>query len=361
MVGAGVLMRLILVVVGALAFGACGGPAAAPAGEAATGGASRGASSAGAASAPAERAPQAITVAYAFVSAETLPIWTAQEQGLYEKYGLRVTAVPLQTSAQVVPAMTSGEVQVALLTGYSVVESDLAGADLVIVAGYSNEMRYFLHARPEIRRVEDLRGQRVGITRRGGAISLAVEILLDKHGLKAGQDATVVELGTAANQISGLVAGAVDAAVVALPTNLIAERQGFPFIEDTKQHNVAFLTNAIAVRRPYLDANADIVKRFLQAHIEAVEVIRRDKELAKRVLGRNTDTDDDELLERTYQVWVSDLQAVPYPSPQAIQGVLDAAASERPEARNARPAEFYDERLVKELDESGFVRGARGG
>jgi ABC-type nitrate/sulfonate/bicarbonate transport system substrate-binding protein len=273
---------------------------------------------------------------------------------------LKVTAIPLQTSAQVVPAMTSGEVQVALLTGYSVVESDLAGADLVIVAGYSNEMRYFLHARPDIRRVEDLQGKRIGITRRGGAISLAVEILLNKHGLKAGQDAAVIELGTAANQVSGLVAGAVDAAVVALPTNLIAEREGFPLLEDTKQHNVAFLANAIAVRRPYLTANADVVKRFLQAHIEAVEVIRRDKELAKRVLGRNTETTDDDLLSRTYDTWVSDLQAVPYPSPQAIQGVLDASAAERPEARNARPDQFYDDRLVRELDESGFVRQASG-
>jgi len=53
-------------------------------------------------------------------------------------------------------------------------------------------------------------------------------------------------------------------------------------------------------------------------------------------------------------------QAVPYPSAQAIQGVLDAAAGDRPEARNARPAEFYDDRLVHELDETGFVRSVRG-
>jgi len=51
---------------------------------------------------------------------------------------------------------------------------------------------------------------------------------------------------------------------------------------------------------------------------------------------------------------------VPYPSAQAIQGVLDAADGDRPEARNARPAEFYDDRLVRELDETGFVRTVRG-
>ena len=330
-----------------LATGSCGAPA-----EPARGGAPSGA----AAESAAGDVPQSLTVAYGFTSAETLPIWIAQETGLYEKYGLRVTAIPVQTGAQAVPAMISGDVQIALLTGLPVVESNFAGADLVIVAGYSNAMRYFLHARPEIQRVEDLRGKRIGITRRGGALIVGLDILLQKHGMVAGTDATIVELGTAATQIDGLAAGVIDAVMVALPTNLIAERAGFPFIEDTKQHNIAVLPSAIVVRRAYLDADPAVVKRYLQAHIEAVELIRRDKELAKRVLGSNTDTDDQELLDRSYEIFVSDLQAVPYPSAEAIQGSIDVVAREQPEVRNTRPADLADDRLVRELDESGFMR-----
>jgi ABC-type nitrate/sulfonate/bicarbonate transport system substrate-binding protein len=311
-------------------------------------------------SAPASSPPapkQRIRVAHAFISAETLPIWVALETGLYGKYGLEVEAVPLQTSAQVAPAMASGEVQIALTTGSGVVEFDLSGGDHVIVAGYSNQMRYFLHARPDIARVEDLRGKRIGITRRGGAIDVAARIFLERHGLVYGRDAAIVELGTAQNQLNGLAAGVVDAAIVALPTNLLAERQGFPLIEDTKQHNVAFPTNVIAVRRPYLESQTDVVRRYLQAHIEAVEVIRSDKALAKRLLGRGTNTDDEDLLERSYQIYIQDLQDIPYPSAEAIQGALDAIALERPEARAAQPADFYDDRLVRELDQSGFIRG----
>jgi NitT/TauT family transport system substrate-binding protein len=360
------MVRWSVVALCALALVGCSGGPSAPAGGTSAAPASGSAPAGGAAPAQATTggAPAAplrqITVAHGFISAETLPIWIAQEVGLYEKYGLQASAIPLQTGAQVVPAMTADEVQIALITGLAVIEAGLSGADLVVVAGYSNWMRYFLHARPEIQRVEDLRGKRIGITRRGGAIRVAVEILLARHGLTAGTDASLVELGTAANQISGLAAGAVDAAVVALPTNLIAEREGFPFIEDTKQHNIAFLTNAVAVRRPYLAANPDVVKRYLQAHIEAVEIARRDKALAKRVLGRHTDTTDEELLERTYQVWISDLVDVPHPSPEAIQGVIDTSAGDRPEARNAKPADFYDERPMRELEQSGFMRQVRG-
>jgi len=355
--------------VAALALAACaGGGSTATGGSAPSSGGAPSASSGAAAptsqAQPAQPAaggaPRKIKVAHAFISAETLPIWVAQDQGLFEKYGLQVEALPLQTSAQVAPAMASGDVQVALTTGSGVIEFDLSGGDHVIVAGYSNQMRYFLHARPGIERITDLRGKRIGITRRGGAIDVAAHIFLERNGMAYGRDAAIVELGTAQNQVNGLVAGAVDAAIVALPTNLLAEREGFPQIADTKQYNVAFPTNVVAVRRPYLDANRDVVLSYLKAHVEAVEMVRHDKELAKRLLGKGTNTTDEDLLERSYQVYVSDLQDVPYPSPAAIQGALDAAAEEKPEAKQAKPESFYDDSLVRELDQSGFIRAIGG-
>jgi NitT/TauT family transport system substrate-binding protein len=302
-----------------------------------------------------------IKVAHAFISAETLPIWVGLDQKIFEKYGLQVEAVPLQTSAQVAPAMTSGDVQVALTTGSGELEFDLSGGDHVIVAGYSNDMRYFLMAKPEIQRVEDLRGKKIGITRRGGAIDVAAHIFAERHGMEYGRDVAIIELGTAQNQVQGLEAGVVDAAIVALPTNLVAERSGFHLVEDTKQLGVKFPTNVISVRRGYLQSNRDVVRDYLKGHIEAVERARQDKALAVRLLGQGTATDDRELLEKSYDLWLQDLQDVPYPSPEAIQGALDAIALDKPEAKTHKPSEFYDDSLVKELDQSGFIKSVRGG
>jgi ABC-type nitrate/sulfonate/bicarbonate transport system substrate-binding protein len=301
-----------------------------------------------------------IKVAHAFISAETLPIWVALDQKLFEKYGLQVEAVPLQTSAQVAPAMTSGDVQIALTTGTGELEFNLSGGDHVIVAGYSNDMRYFLMAKPDVRRVEELRGKKVGITRRGGAIDIAAHIFAERHGMEYGRDVAIIELGTAQNQVAGLVAGSVDAAIVALPTNLLAEREGFHVVEDTKQLGVKNPTNVIAVRRGYLQSNRDVVRDYLKAHIEAVERARKDKALAVRLLGQGTNTDDKDLLEKSYDLWLQDLQDVPYPSPEAIQGALDSIALEKPDAKNHKPNEFYDDTVVRELDQAGFIKGLRG-
>jgi NitT/TauT family transport system substrate-binding protein len=317
-----------------------------------------GGSSGGSASAPQQM--RKIKVAHAFISAETLPIWVGLDQKLFEKYGLQVEAVPLQTSAQVAPAMASGDVQVALTTGTGELEFDLSGGDHVIVAGYSNDMRYFLMAKPEVQRVEDLRGKKVGITRRGGAIDIAAHIFAERHGMEYGRDMAILELGTAQNQVQGLVAGSVDAAIVALPTNLLAEREGFHLVEDTKQLGVKNPTNVIAVRRDYLKNNPDVVRDYLKAHVEAVERARKDKALAVRLLGQGTGSDDQDLLEKSYDLWLQDLQDVPYPSPQAIQGALDSIAIEKPEAKSHQPSEFYDDTLVRELDQSGFIKSVRG-
>jgi ABC-type nitrate/sulfonate/bicarbonate transport system substrate-binding protein len=344
----------------ALLLAACGGGSNMPTGAGSGSTGSGGTAVSGASSSQPPKMRN-IKVAYAFISAETLPIWAAQDQKLYEKYGLQVEAVPLQTSAQVAPAMTSGDVQLALTTGTGELEFDLSGGDHVIVAGYSNDMRYFLMTKPDVQRVEDLRGKKIGITRHGGAIDIAAHIFSERHGMEYGRDVAIIEMGTAQNQVAGLVAGSVDAAIVALPTNLLAEREGFKVLEDTKQLGVKNPTNVIAVRRSYLQSNPDVVRDYLKAHIEAVELVRKDKALAVRLLGQGTNADDQDLLEKSYDIWLQDLQDVPYPSPEAIQGALDSIALTTPDAKNHKPSEFYDDSLVRELDQAGFIKSVRGG
>ncbi|MEK7229275.1 MAG: hypothetical protein AAB154_04450, partial [Candidatus Binatota bacterium] len=47
---------------------------------------------------------------------------------------------------------------------------------------------------------------------------------------------------------------------------------------------------------------------------------------------------------------------VPYPSPKAIETVLDFVAVEEPRARGADPRSFVDESIVREIDASGFIK-----
>src|SRR5207247_191379 len=118
-----------------------------------------------------------------------------------------------------------------------------------------NNMRFFLHARPELRRLEDLRGQRVAITRLGSGIHLATTIVLERAGLDPVRDVQLIQSGAADAPLAALVGGAADAGMVADPINFFAERQGFPQLATLTDYRVPFSQGALAVRRSTLESS----------------------------------------------------------------------------------------------------------
>jgi ABC-type nitrate/sulfonate/bicarbonate transport system substrate-binding protein len=331
-----------------------GAASAAPAGSSAS--APAGAAPSAASAAPTAAPARPVKVAYGFVSADALPLWLGEEQGIYQKYGLVPESTYLQSSAQVAPAMASGEVELALTAVFGVVEIGLAGGDQVILAAVHRYLPLRLHARPEIRRVEDLRDKRVSITRLGSGGAMATEILLERAGLLPGRDVAIIQSGTVQNQLAALTSGVVDAATVGTPATFVAEREGFPLLADGYEARIPSLHGVVAVTRPYLAREGEVVRSFLQGYIETLGVIQRDKELAKSVLARRTNTDDAEIVERTWQMYVAQMDGAPFPSTAGVQTVLDERANEVPAARTARAEDFIDEGPLRELETSGFIR-----
>ena len=297
-------------------------------------------------------------MAYGFVSTTDIPMWIAQDQGIFTKYGLDVDTTLLQTSAQIAPAMAAGEVDVALTAGAGVVDIDLAGGNQVLIVAEQNMMRFFLQTRPEIRRVEDLRNKRVAITRLGSGVHLATIKVLEQAGLDPGRDTALIQAGTVNNALSALASDQVEAAMLSTPTNILAERQGFPLLVDVKDLHIPYSQGALAVTRTTLEERYDLVRDFVKAMLEARGVAMRDPALAKGLLGQNTKTEDQDILDRSYELWLADLDELPYASPDAVQTVLDQRAPEVQAARTANPQDFVDNRIVRELEASGFLRTA---
>jgi hypothetical protein len=75
------------------------------------------------------------------------------------------------------------------------------------------------------------------------------------------------------------------------------------------------------------------------------------------MIGKYTRTDDAYVLEQTWAIEDRVLARVPYIRAEAVQLALELAAPQYPEARSRSPRDFYDDRLLRELEESGFIRG----
>jgi hypothetical protein len=96
------------------------------------------------------------------------------------------------------------------------------------------------------------------------------------------------------------------------------------------------------------------IRSYLRAYIAAIKVANEDAETSKRALSRYLVTKDAALLEEAYQSFRGIFPRVPYVAEDYIKSVL--AVSDHPKAAGANPEGFFDNRYLKELEDSGFVQ-----
>ena len=66
-------------------------------------------------------------------------------------------------------------------------------------------------------------------------------------------------------------------------------------------------------------------------------------------------TSDRELLDDAYERVTLHLEIPPYPTIDGVGVLLKTLEKTQPKAREAKPEDFIDSRLVRELDKSGFI------
>ncbi|MGE5265124.1 MAG: ABC transporter substrate-binding protein [Acidobacteriota bacterium] len=296
-------------------------------------------------------------VAYSAIAVPQLPMWVAFEQGLFKKYGLEVTLDYVATSQVLAASMLANEVQIAQLAEDGIITSGLEGADLTILAPSTDHLLFSLYVRPGsgIEKVQDLKGKKVGMTQRNSATDFAARWLISHNGMKPDQDVTLLGMGGVPQILTGLQSGAIDAGVLSPPTTFQADQQGMKELVDYATLDLPFYQSAVVARKSWIKGNPNVVRRFMQAYVEGIAALKKDKAMAKQVLGKYSKTTDDTVLEQTYGVFVKILPNAPIPTSQAIQVGLDEVAATNAKAKTADPNQFFDPSWVTELDKSGFI------
>jgi ABC-type nitrate/sulfonate/bicarbonate transport system substrate-binding protein len=111
-------------------------------------------------------------------------------------------------------------------------------------------------------------------------------------------------------------------------------------------------TGMLSSPRIVRDKN-DALTRFLRAYIEAMAVIRRDKETTVKWMAKFLKLSDREALESTYEEYKSVFPVTPLMTAAEVQAVLDVAKS--PKAKTMKPQEFFDNSIVQKIHASGFI------
>jgi ABC-type nitrate/sulfonate/bicarbonate transport system substrate-binding protein len=303
-----------------------------------------------------EKKLEKIRVGGGSASATQMSMWLAKEGGFYEKHGLAVEAISIPGSSLALQAMLAGEVPIIQLGGAASIQANFSGADTVIIATIVRKFLFSIFARPGIERMEDLRGKVFGATRFGTLSDLASRFALRAHGIDPDRDITMVQTGGPAETVTAMAAGKVHAAAISPPATLQARRLKLKELLDLSKLDAEYHVNGVVTSRRYLKSHEDVVRRFLRAYIEGAARGRKDKSFAMKAMGKYFRTDDQEILEETYETVIKSFSIPPYPSLQGIASLLQGLEKQNPKARGAKPEEFSDSRLVRELDQSGFIK-----
>ena len=302
-----------------------------------------------------EKAVQRLRTGGGSASAAQMSVWFAKEGNYYEKNGLNVEVISIPGSSLAIQAMLSGELPIIQAGGAGPIQAALSGTDTVIVATIAKKFNWWIFSQPGINRIEDLRGKIFGTTRFGTQSDLASRIALRRAGIDPERDITMVQTGGPAETISAMVAGKVHAAAVTPPATLQARKAKLKDLVDLSKLDVEYHVNGVVTTRKFLKSNEDTVRRFLRGYIEGAVRGMKDKPFAMKTMGKYFRTDDHEVLEETYEMVIKNGFNVP-PYPAGIQNLLLEVEKTAPKAKTAKPEEFADSRLVKELDQSGFVK-----
>jgi NitT/TauT family transport system substrate-binding protein len=284
-------------------------------------------------------------------------VWIPYEAGIFRKHGLDVELLFVAGGSSTAQVVQSGQAPIGIFTGSAVVTAGLAGGDLVAVAGVMNVVPFFVMARPDIRRVEDLKGKKIGITRFGSASDFALRYTEEKWPLKRSRDFAVIQNGSMPANMLALKGGAVEAAMISTEFSILVRRDGFREIADVASLGLNFPTSALVTSRSFIKRGENTVRKFVRGFVEGIHYAKTHREFSVDILKKYLKNDDRQLLNNLYDLYVLRyVPRVPFPITEPFKTVLAQIAETDPRAASAQTEPFVEPRFIQELEKEGFVQ-----
>lgn len=303
--------------------------------------------------------PQAmkkIAIAYSGISPSQAPAWMAYEGGLFRKYGLDAQLVFVESGSRTVQTVISGDVVAAQVAGTSVIQSNLQGSGVVMIAGFLNTMDYKFIVSRDITRPDQLKGKAVAVSRIGSSSDFATRYALEKYGLIPDKDVAILQIGSQPARFSALETGKINGVMIAIPLTAKAKKMGFNTLADLQMLGLEYQHTGLAVSQSLIKSQPELVRNLLKAFVEGIHSMKTNRKEALAIMAKYLKTDDPEALEEAYDsIGQALIPKKPYPTIKGIQIMLREMGAKDPAARNARPEQFVDLTLIKELDTSGFI------
>jgi ABC-type nitrate/sulfonate/bicarbonate transport system substrate-binding protein len=219
------------------------------------------------------------------------PFAVARDRGYYRQEGLDVQLV-VMPSALGSQALLGGNVKFSTAGGAGLLPI-LRGAPVRFMFTSFSRPMFWLYSRSDIRSVESLKGKKVGVSSLGSGPDSLLREILKKHGLEGGRDVAIMAVGSGTARFFALQAGSVDAAMLSIPANLMAQDAGFRGLVSFTEQEWIELQGTVNVTDQLLASDPALVEKFIRATLKGFIHFRDQRSGTIEILTRFLRTKED--------------------------------------------------------------------
>ena len=267
----------------------------------------------------------------------------AKEKKFYDEMGLtNVNIVVLRGNAMNVQALLSGSVHYSSAFGPSM-QAMFKGEQIRVLLQIFNQIPFGLITRPEIKRLEDLKGQKIAVTF-GGSTYSVLQALFAKYGYGE-KFAEYLNIPDNEGKAIALMQGRAAAALMAPPTDrplLKAGMKRLVYLGDEFK-NVPF--SALQAMAKHVQTEPDMTERMVKAVMKALYWIRANREGSIDIVMKNGRLDQREIAASLYDL-MRDAD-IPALSPEGLYKRAELEFAVLKEKPNFKPEQFIDDRFYK--------------
>jgi NitT/TauT family transport system substrate-binding protein len=305
-----------------------------------------------------------ISIELGDVSLTKLPFVMAAEAGIYRRNGLdakqyitpRAAELIRHSSGVVVPKeyIGTGVGDINIGGGSPTLvrqTSDARAPQRIVLATNDPVSRFHIMSRPDITKPEDLKGKRIGFSSVGALSHYVLTLWARKMGWDPTQDFSLMANGMGGELIKN---GRVDAFAADEIAIGEAVQQGYRDLVDTGAYKFAMPGSGVNALKDWLPKNREAATRFVKSTVDALALIRNDKQAAFAAMAKWYGIKDARAQEQIYAQAV-ELPAKPYPSVEGIKMMMEIYNYREMRAHKAE--DFYDASFIAALDNSGYIDG----
>ena len=305
-------------------------------------------------SARAAEDPKKLRLAYAGWEIGTAVAYVGVDSGLFKKYGVEIEELPIRDTLS---AGVQSLLGVDLLIGFgnplAILQPVSHGADVTLIGSHVSFDQYGMGVASAIGAIKDLKGKKVGVSALGARSDLIARVMLRRAGLDPSKDVEMVAAGLAPARALALSKDLVQGVPLSQDVAAEAQKLGIKVI-DIKA--VPVVTDLLITTRTFVKREEETVRRFMKGYAAAIQYFVSKRDESRNILKKYFPSTQELSVDAMYDAFSAQLRPLPELNNEALQALVDVAASADQRTKTLKPLDIIEPRFFDELKASQFLK-----